>query len=127
VGARSSYSPYFSWRNLSKVVRCTMLSFVSFFCALRSPDGKKFAVTSGHKCVPVCTYVTKQNWWGAKVIKDGFKSSVVSVAWCVNNKVCHSAKTDIFVYAFIVICVVVFGSSSSPVPLTSSAAFTQHS
>jgi len=59
-----------------------------------SPDGKKFAVTSGHKCVPVCTYVTKQNWWGAKVIKDGFKSSVVSVAWCVNNKFIVTGATD---------------------------------
>jgi actin related protein 2/3 complex subunit 1A/1B len=59
-----------------------------------SPDGKKFAVTSGAKLVPVCTFVEKQNWWGAKLIKKGFKSTVISVAWCVNGKFIVTGATD---------------------------------
>lgn len=58
-----------------------------------SPDGKKFAVTSGAKAVPVCTFVDKQNWWGAKHIK-GYKSTIVSLAWCVNNKFIVTGSTD---------------------------------
>jgi actin related protein 2/3 complex subunit 1A/1B len=59
-----------------------------------SPDGRKFAVTSGAKAVPVCTFVDKQNWWGAKHIKKGFKSTVIAVDWCVNNKFIVTGATD---------------------------------
>jgi actin related protein 2/3 complex subunit 1A/1B len=59
-----------------------------------SPDGKKFAVTSGAKTVPVCTFVDKQNWWGAKHVKKGIKSTVIAVDWCVNNKFIVTGATD---------------------------------
>lgn len=34
-----------------------------------SPDGTKFAVASGAKCVPVCYYEAAYNWWVSKMIK----------------------------------------------------------
>jgi actin related protein 2/3 complex subunit 1A/1B len=58
------------------------------------PDGKKFAVTSGAKVVPICSYVQKQEWWAGKHIKKGFKSTVVAVDWCINNKFIVSGATD---------------------------------
>jgi len=59
-----------------------------------SPDGKKFAVTSGAKCVPICTFETEHNFWLSKHIKKGFKSTVISLAWCVNNKFIVTGSTD---------------------------------
>jgi actin related protein 2/3 complex subunit 1A/1B len=34
-----------------------------------SPNGKKFAVSSGAKCVSVCYYQAQDNWWISKIIK----------------------------------------------------------
>jgi len=51
-----------------------------------SPDGKKFAVTSAAKAVPICSFEAAHDFWLSKHIKKGFKSTVVSLAWCVNNK-----------------------------------------
>jgi actin related protein 2/3 complex, subunit 1A/1B len=50
-----------------------------------SPAGNKFAVTSGAKCVPVCHYEQANDWWISKMIKK-HKSTVLSLAWCCNNK-----------------------------------------
>lgn len=50
-----------------------------------SPDGKKFAVTSGAKCVPVCHFETTQNWWISKMIKK-HKSTVLCLDWSPNGK-----------------------------------------
>ena len=48
--------------------------------------GNKFAVTSGAKVVPVCHFEVSNNWWISKMIKK-HKSTVLDLAWCVNNKV----------------------------------------
>jgi len=50
-----------------------------------SPQGTKFAVTSGAKCVPVCHFEANNDWWIAKMIKK-HKSTVNCVAWCCNGK-----------------------------------------
>ncbi|KAF1315702.1 hypothetical protein FI667_g15867, partial [Globisporangium splendens] len=34
-----------------------------------SPNGHKFAVSSGSKCVSVCYYQASENWWVSKIIK----------------------------------------------------------
>lgn len=44
-----------------------------------SADGKRFAVASGAKCVPVCTYEQSNDWWVCKMIKKKFKSTVLCV------------------------------------------------
>jgi actin related protein 2/3 complex subunit 1A/1B len=50
-------------------------------CAKWSPNGKKFAVGSGSKQIPVCHYEASQDMWVAKMIKKGPKSTVMSVDW----------------------------------------------
>jgi len=64
-----------------------------------SPLGNKFAVTSGAKCVPICQYEETSDWWISKMIKK-HKSTVLSLAWCVNNKFvvtgCSDFKARIF-------------------------------
>jgi actin related protein 2/3 complex subunit 1A/1B len=45
-----------------------------------SPNGEKFAVASGSKCVPVCHFDPKNDWWISKMIKK-HKSTVLSVSW----------------------------------------------
>lgn len=51
-----------------------------------SPDGKKFAVASASKCVPVCHYDTEGSWWVSKMIKKPHKSTVLCVAWHPNSQ-----------------------------------------
>jgi len=64
-----------------------------------SPLGNKFAVTSGAKCVPICQYEETSDWWISKMIKK-HKSTVLSLAWCVNNKFvvtgCSDFKARVF-------------------------------
>jgi len=64
-----------------------------------SPLGNKFAVASGAKCVPICHYEAANDWWISKMIKK-HKSTVLSVAWCPNNKFvvtgCSDNKCRIF-------------------------------
>lgn len=55
--------------------------------------GNKFAVASGAKCVPVCQFDVGANWWISKMIKK-HKSTVLSVAWCVNNKFLVTGSAD---------------------------------
>jgi len=58
-----------------------------------SPAGNKFAVASGAKCVPICQFDENSNWWISKMIKK-HKSTVLSVAWCVNNKFLVTGSAD---------------------------------
>jgi len=64
-----------------------------------SPLGNKFAVTSGAKCVPICQYEEGSDWWISKMIKK-HKSTVLSLAWCCNNKFvvtgCSDFKARVF-------------------------------
>jgi len=58
-----------------------------------SPSGLKFAVASGSKVVPVCTYEKSNNWWVSKMIK-AHKSTVTSVAWSPDSKLVATGSTD---------------------------------
>lgn len=58
-----------------------------------SPAGNKFAVASGAKCVPVCQFDVQSNWWISKMIKK-HKSTVLSLAWCFNNKFIVTGSAD---------------------------------
>jgi len=62
-------------------------------CVKWSPAGNKFAVGSGAKCIPVCHFEESNDWWISKMIKK-HKSSVLSLAWCVNNKFLVSGSSD---------------------------------
>jgi len=58
-----------------------------------SPTGNKFAVGSGAKCVPVCQFEASNDWWISKMIKK-HKSTVLSLAWCCNNKFIVTGSCD---------------------------------
>lgn len=58
-----------------------------------SPNGVKFAVSSGAKCVPVCRYEEQSSWWISKMIKR-HKSTVMCLDWCPNNKFVITGSTD---------------------------------
>jgi len=58
-----------------------------------SPSGKKFAVTSGAKIVPVCKYEEENRWWTSKMIKK-HKSTVLCLAWSPCNKFIITGSTD---------------------------------
>lgn len=62
-------------------------------CVRWSPDGKKFAVASGAKVVPVCHYEESNSWWISKMIKK-HKSTVLSIAWSPNSKLLITGSTD---------------------------------
>jgi actin related protein 2/3 complex subunit 1A/1B len=59
-----------------------------------SPDGKKFAATSAAKVVSVASWAVEHGFWKSKPIKKGFKSTIVSLAWCPNNKFIATGSTD---------------------------------
>jgi len=50
-----------------------------------SLDGLRFAVASGAKCVPLCTYDAAGDWWVSKMIKKKIKSTVLCVAFHPTN------------------------------------------
>lgn len=58
-----------------------------------SPDGKKFAVASGAKCVPVCYYEDEPKWWISKMIKK-HKSTVIDIAWHPNSQLLATGSSD---------------------------------
>jgi len=58
-----------------------------------SPDGKKFAVASGAKCVPVCYFEEEHDWWVSKHIKK-HKSTVLTVAWHPNSQILATGSSD---------------------------------
>lgn len=62
-------------------------------CVKWSPNGDKFAVGSGAKCVPVCHFEENQNWWISKMIKK-HKSSVLDLAWSPNQKFLVTGSSD---------------------------------
>ncbi len=60
-----------------------------------SNDGKRFAVASGSKCVPLCTYEPQNDWWISKMIKKKFKSTVTCVAFHpTNGQLLATGSTD---------------------------------
>lgn len=62
-------------------------------CVKWSPNGDKFAVGSGAKCVPVCHFEANQNWWISKMIKK-HKSSVIDLDWSPNQKFLVTGACD---------------------------------
>jgi len=58
-----------------------------------SPNGEKFGVTSGAKCVPICHFEESNNWWISKMIKK-HKSTVVCLAWSPDNLFIVTGSTD---------------------------------
>jgi len=59
----------------------------------RSPDEQKFAVGSGSKSVPVCSYEEANNFWVSKMIKE-HASTVCAVAWHPTAPIVATASTD---------------------------------
>ena len=55
--------------------------------------GKKFAVASGAKCVPVCYYEAANNWWISKMVKK-HKSTVVDIDWHPNSQLLVTGSSD---------------------------------
>jgi len=47
-----------------------------------SLSGKKFAVSSGSKCVSVCYYQAAENWWVSKIIKKHKSTYVTHLTAC---------------------------------------------
>jgi actin related protein 2/3 complex subunit 1A/1B len=45
----------------------------------------RFAVASGSKCVPVCTYEHSNDWWVCKMVKKKFKSTVLCCSFHPTN------------------------------------------
>jgi len=62
-------------------------------CVRWSPDGKKFAVASGSKTVPVCQYDKQGDWWISRMIRRN-RSTVVDVAWSPCGHYLATASTD---------------------------------
>ena len=58
-----------------------------------SPNGKKFAVASSAKKVPVCHFESDNSWWISNMIKK-HKSSVLSVDWHPNNQLLATGSCD---------------------------------
>ena len=58
-------------------------------------DGLRFAVGSGAKCVPVCTYEASGDWWVSKMVRKKIKSTVTAVAFHpTNGQVLATGCTD---------------------------------
>lgn len=58
-----------------------------------SPDGQKFAVASGAKVVPICTFDQQHDWWACTHIKK-HKSTVLTVDWSPNGKFVVTGACD---------------------------------
>ncbi|EEY62532.1 actin-related protein 2/3 complex subunit, putative [Phytophthora infestans T30-4] len=81
---------YRQWKPLLVVLRITRAATNVKW----SPDGKKFAVSSGAKCVSVCYYQAAENWWVSKIIKK-HKSTVTDLDWHPNSQLLVTASTDL--------------------------------
>ncbi|CAI5725461.1 unnamed protein product [Peronospora effusa] len=81
---------YRQWKPLLVVLRVTRAAINVKW----SPDGKKFAVSSGAKCVSVCYYQAAENWWVSKIIKK-HKSTVTDLDWHSNSQLLVTASTDL--------------------------------
>eukprot|EP00968_Pinguiococcus_pyrenoidosus_P027568 scaffold7381_cov310-Pinguiococcus_pyrenoidosus.AAC.114 len=58
-----------------------------------SPDGMKFAVSSGAKCVPICHYEQENDWWVSKMVKK-HKSTVTCLSWHPSSQLIATGSTD---------------------------------
>lgn len=58
-----------------------------------SPDGKKFAIASSDKKVPICHFSTEQNFWISAMIKK-HKSTVLCLDWHPNNQLIVTGACD---------------------------------
>jgi actin related protein 2/3 complex subunit 1A/1B len=58
-----------------------------------APCGKKFAVTSGSKTIPVCYYEASSDWWVSRIVKK-HRSTIVDCAWSPNSNLLITASTD---------------------------------
>lgn len=58
-----------------------------------SPNGKKFAVASSAKKVPISYYEDEQDWWISLMIKQ-HKSSVLSLDWHPNSQIIATGSCD---------------------------------
>jgi len=58
-----------------------------------SPSGKKFAVASGSRLVPVCHYEDDNKWWVSEQLKK-FRSTVLSIDWHPNSKFLLTGSSD---------------------------------
>ncbi|KAG7401912.1 protein 2 3 complex subunit [Phytophthora boehmeriae] len=81
---------YRQWKPLLVVLRVTRAATNVKW----SPDGKKFAVSSGAKCVSVCYYQAAENWWVSKIIKK-HKSTVTDLDWHPNSQLLVTSSTDL--------------------------------
>lgn len=59
-----------------------------------SPNGQKFAVSTGARIIAVCYYDEENDWWISKHIKRPLKSTVLSVAWHPNSVLLAAGSTD---------------------------------
>lgn len=66
-----------------------------------SDDGRKLAVASTAKVMPVLAYDATQDWWVGKQLK-AFKSSVTDIAWHPSGRVLAAASTDMVCRIFAV-------------------------
>ncbi len=88
VQQRGSYTVCQRRERVARIESHRVFFLPCFLCA-----GNKFAVASGAKCVPICQFDVQANWWISKMIKK-HKSTVLSVAWCVNNKFLVTGSAD---------------------------------
>jgi actin related protein 2/3 complex subunit 1A/1B len=58
-----------------------------------SPLENKFAVATGAKCVSICYFEEKHDWWVSKHIKK-HRSTVLSISWHPNNVLLATGGTD---------------------------------
>lgn len=59
-----------------------------------TPDGRKFAVASAAKCVPVCHYDEENSWWVSKMINKPHRSTVLCLDWHPNSQLIATGSSD---------------------------------
>ncbi|KAJ3616067.1 hypothetical protein Zmor_012085 [Zophobas morio] len=69
-------------------------------CVRWSPSGEKFAVGSGARIVSICYFQEEHNWWVAKNIKSGIRSTVTCLDWHPNSTLLAVGSSDFHVRLF---------------------------
>eukprot|EP01038_Epipyxis_sp_PR26KG_P015352 gene15352-20687_t len=88
-----------------------------------SADGSRFAVASGAKVVPVCTYDSLNDWWVCKMVK-AFKSTVLCCAFHpTNGQVLATGCADFKCRIFSTFASDVDGTNVDPRPFSSPVEF----
>lgn len=88
-----------------------------------SSDGLRFAVASGAKCVPVCTYDVANDWWVCKMVKK-FKSTVLCCSFHPSNgQLLATGCADFKCRVFSTFATNVDGSNVNPLPFSSPVEF----